>query len=276
MIENNPLRQYFRRPALFLKLPSEGKFYPTGSIDLPENGEIPIYPMTAIDEITTKTPDSLFNGVAVVEIIKSCAPSIKDPWSMPNIDLDAVLVAIRAASSDKGLEISTDCPNCSEVNVYEINLSGILSSIKAGDYDTPLNFGELKIKFKPLRYKDVNQTGITQTELQRMALNVSSIQDSEERMKASTEVLAKLNEATFNVVSNCIEVIIAPNNVEVTQKDFILDYLKNCSRIQFEEIKSRSIELREVSETKPLKIKCPDCNHNYEQQFTLNVSDFFG
>ena len=76
----NPLKQYFRRPAIYLRLPSEGKFYSQGAIDLPENKEIPIYPMTAIDEITTKTPDMLFNGTAVIEIIKSCVPNIKNPW----------------------------------------------------------------------------------------------------------------------------------------------------------------------------------------------------
>jgi hypothetical protein len=50
----NPLKQYFRRPAIYLRLPSNGKFYSQGAIDLPDNKEIPVYPMTAIDEITTK------------------------------------------------------------------------------------------------------------------------------------------------------------------------------------------------------------------------------
>jgi len=71
-MDNNPLKAYFRRPAIYLKLPSEGKYYPQGSVDIPVNGEVAVYPMTAVDEITTKTPDALFNGSAVVEIIKSC------------------------------------------------------------------------------------------------------------------------------------------------------------------------------------------------------------
>ena len=94
MTESNPLKQFFRRPAVYLKLPSGGLGYPEGAINLPDNGEIPIYPMTAIDEITSRTPDSLFNGVAVVELIKSCVPDIKDPWSVTNVDLDPLLVAI--------------------------------------------------------------------------------------------------------------------------------------------------------------------------------------
>jgi hypothetical protein len=77
---SNPLRKYFRQPAIHLRLPSGGKFYPDGVVDLPPNGEIPIYPMTAVDEIITRTPDALFNGSAVPDILKSCVPNIKDPW----------------------------------------------------------------------------------------------------------------------------------------------------------------------------------------------------
>ena len=69
----NPLSKQFRRPSLYFKLPSGGKFYQPGAIDLPDNKELPVYPMTAIDEITSKTPDALYNGTAVVDIIKSCA-----------------------------------------------------------------------------------------------------------------------------------------------------------------------------------------------------------
>lgn len=96
-MNNNPLKQYFRRPAIYLKLPSEGKYYPIDAIDLPDNKELPVYPMTAIDEITSKTPDALYSGVAISEIIKSCVPNIKDPWSIPTIDLDAILIEIGRA-----------------------------------------------------------------------------------------------------------------------------------------------------------------------------------
>ena len=50
-IENNPLKQYFRRPAIYLKLPSGSKGYAPGVVNITESGELPVYPMTAIDEI---------------------------------------------------------------------------------------------------------------------------------------------------------------------------------------------------------------------------------
>ena len=109
---NNPLRQYFRRPSLYIKLPSKGHFYPAGAIDMPENGELPVFPMTAIDEITSKTPDALFSGAAVTDIIQSCIPAIKDPWVLPSIDLDTILIAIRAATNGNELEIQSLCAKC--------------------------------------------------------------------------------------------------------------------------------------------------------------------
>ena len=54
-MSNNPLTQYFRQPAVYVKLPSGGKYYSEGSIVMPANQELPVYPMTAIDEIAYKT-----------------------------------------------------------------------------------------------------------------------------------------------------------------------------------------------------------------------------
>ncbi|MFZ9751439.1 MAG: hypothetical protein ACO3CN_04985, partial [Candidatus Nanopelagicales bacterium] len=56
----NPLARYFRKPAIYIRLPSNGEYWPTGSIEMPENRELPVYPMTAADEITYRTPDALF------------------------------------------------------------------------------------------------------------------------------------------------------------------------------------------------------------------------
>ena len=140
---NNPLKQYFRRPVIYLKLPSGGTGYPPGVVNIPESGELPIYPMTAIDEITSKTPDALFSGTAVVELIKSCIPDIKDPWSINSTDLDAILVAIKSATQGNDFEIESTCPACGEAATYGINLIGILTGLKPGDYSKELEIGDL-------------------------------------------------------------------------------------------------------------------------------------
>jgi hypothetical protein len=274
-MNTNPLKQYFRRPEIYLKLPSGGNFYPPGSIDLPENKEIPIYPMTAIDEITSKTPDALFNGTAVVEIIKSCVPNIKDPWSIPSIDLDPILVAIRAASNGNLLEIESTCPSCTEQASYNINLVKLLSRVEVGNYDDPIIINELTFKFKPFTYQKVNNINMIQFEIEQSINKLENIEDPAERQTESGITMQKLNNLSIELISESLEYINTPTAM-VSEKEYILDFLRNCDRKTFEQLRVTAVKLRESSQLKPLDVKCLHCSHDYTQKLTLNVSDFFG
>ena len=273
-IENNPLKQYFRRPSIYLKLPSKGLDYSPEIISMPENGEIPIYPMTAIDEITSKTPDSLYNGTAVAEIIRSCVPAIKDPWKISSTDLDAILVAVRIATNGNDMDIETHCPKCDEDFKYGINLSFILNNFIAGDYSKPVNMGDLKIKFRPLNYKELTDNATRQFEIQK-ALNVlTNMEEGPEKDKSSSDLFKTIAFSTLEIISSTIESI-SNDEFTVTEKAYILDFLRNADKKVTEKIKEKSLSLRETTQMKPLQIKCVGCSHDYEQMFTLNVSDFF-
>ena len=273
-MSNNPLQQYFRRPALYLKLPSQGLGYPEGSIDMPDNGELPIYPMTAIDEITARTPDALFNGVAVMEIIKSCVPNIKDPWAIPSIDLDPILVAIRAASNGNILDIDSTCPSCSEEASYSINLVGLLGKLEVGNYDEPVVINELSFKFKPFSYKKVNNINMVQFEIEQSIGKLETITDPIERQTQAGLAMQKLNNLSIELISESVDYISTPTSV-VSEKEYILDFLQNCDRKIFEQLRNTAVKLREISQLKPLDVKCIHCSHDYKQKLTLNVSDFF-
>ena len=273
-MDNNPLKQYFRRPAIYLKLPSGGKYYPTGTIDIPVNGEVPIFPMTAVDEITTKTPDALFNGSAVVEIIKSCVPAIKEPWEIPLIDLDPILVAIRTATNGNNMDITSKCPACEEEASYGINLGNLLGTLQKGKYDEPLLLQDLTFKFKPLAYKQINRINQVQFEIQTVVLGLDNIEDADIRKQKSTETMKKLNELSVSLVSETIENITTTSSV-VSEKEFIIDFLKNCEKQTFESLRNYAIKMRESSEIKPLKMKCIHCQHEYDQSLILNPTDFF-
>lgn len=274
-MSNNPLKQYFRRPAIYLTLPSKGKDYPSGVIDFPENGELPIYPMTAIDEITTKTPDALFNGNAVAELIKSCVPNIKDPWQVSSTDLDAILLAIKAASGTDSLEIDSTCPACKDQSTYKINLVAILSTLTSPDYSIALEVGELKIKFGPLTYSEVNEAGLAQFEVQRMFSNLNQIADEKDKVEKTKDALISVTEVTMNLIAKTIQYI-ETNDVRVDNIDHIKEFLQNCDKNMYVSIRDYHTKLKSSTEIKPLDVKCTSCDHEYKQPFTLNVSDFFG
>ena len=274
-IQNNPLKQYFRRPAIYLKLPSGGKLYAPGVVNIPESGELAVYPMTAIDEISSKTPDALYNGTAMADIIKSCIPDIKDPWSINSMDLDAILIAIKSAAGGDDMSISSECPSCKEVAEYGVNLIGILSQLKSADYEKELTINELSIKFRPLSYKEMNEAGTSQMEAQRIFMMLEKEENEAVRAEKTQEALRFITEVTMRILSNTVTHVRTPN-VFVEEKEYILDFLKNCDRETYIAIRDYNASLKAQTEIKPLKIKCIHCQHEYEQQFTLNTSDFFG
>lgn len=273
-MNNNPLKQYFRRPSVYLKLPSGGAGYADGVIEPTETGELPVYPMTAIDEITTKTPDALFNGSAVTEVVKSCIPNIKDPWQISAVDLDAILIAIRAASGGNDFEIDSICPKCSNEGKYGLNLAGVLSTLKAADYSQELVVGDLSFKFRPLNYKEINEAGIAQFEVQKLFEAISRAQDDNERAKLGEVALKGITDLTMRLVSKAIEHIKTPNTM-VTEKEYILDFLQNCDKNIYVQVRDYNGKLKATTELKPLDIKCVECGNDYQQPFTLNTSDFF-
>lgn len=274
-MENNPLRQYFRRPSVYITLPSKGEGYTPEQLNMTETGELPVYPMTAIDEITARTPDALFNGSAIAELVKSCVPNIKDPWAINSNDLDAVLLAMRAASNGDKLDIETKCPSCDEVANFEVNLIGILASLKPADYNNIMEVGELKIRFKPLMWRDMNAAAMSQLEVQRTLLNISTFDDPAERDKQSHIAYEKITKLTMNLLAKTIDFIETPNG-KVTEEKFILDFLEHCDKKIYNSVRDFNTELREPTQIKPIEIKCPSCEHEYKQELTLNPTDFFG
>jgi hypothetical protein len=200
---------------------------------------------------------------------------VLDPWSINSIDLDAILLAIKSAAGGNEMEIESQCPSCNEVASYGVNLIGILSELKAGNYDSSLQLNELTLKFRPLTYKEMNQAGLGQFEVQRMFASLDTITDEVARAERGKLALKTITELTMQLLSQTIEHITTPT-VKVDDKEFIIDFLKNCDKDMYMKIRDYNAELKAQTEIKPLKIKCIHCSHDYEQQFTLNTTDFFG
>lgn len=274
-MSDNPLKQYFRRPGVYIKLPSGGFGYNPQDVDLPENGELPVYPMTAIDEITSRTPDALFNGSAIIEIIKSCVPNIKNPWAINSIDLDPILVAIRTATHGNEMDMEVTCPSCDEVSKFGVNLSAILAGFKPGDYQTPLKLSdEISIKFKPLSYRETNDANMKQFQIQKTLQTILAMEESDTKSERVQELMKAINQLATELIGATIEYIKAPT-ATVIDKEFIIEFLTNVDKVSYDTIRDHSITLRESTTNKPLDIKCPNCSHEFKQGFSINATDFF-
>jgi hypothetical protein len=275
-MDSNPLAKFFRQPAIYIRLPSGGQGWLPGSIDYPANGEIPVLPMTAIDEITYRTPDALFNGESVVGVIQSCVPCIRNAWAVPSTDIDAILVAIRIASYGHSLDIASQCPSCKTEHDFGLDLRTVIDRLEAADYSKELTSGDLQVYFRPLNYQEINSNSQLQFEQQKILQLISDSENLAEQSKVDkiNAMMKKLIEVTVKAMSQSITEIRTPESI-VSDSHHIEEFLNNCDRVIFEKIRDHVIELREKSELKPLKIKCPGCSHEYQQAFTLDMARFF-
>jgi predicted Ser/Thr protein kinase len=134
----------------------------------------------------------------------------------------------------------------------------------------------LKIKFRPLTYKELNQVGIEQFSIQRTFGEIENIQDENVKAQKTKEALQVVTETTMKLVATAIEHIDIGNDNLVTDKNFIIDYLQNCDKNVYTQLRDYTAHLRDEAQIPPLQITCPNCSNVYQQPFTLNMSDFFG
>jgi hypothetical protein len=173
------------------------------------------------------------------------------------------------------MEIESTCPKCTDIGKYGLNLINMLSQMRPGNYDKELEISDLKVKFRPLTYKEMNDASLGQLEIQRVFMMLDQEPDEEVRKQRGQDALKRVTTLTINILTGAIEYIETPT-IRVDTKEYIMDFLNNCDKNIYVTIRDYNADLKSETEIKPLKIKCVHCTHEYEQPFTLNTSDFFG
>lgn len=279
--EHNPLKKYFRQPKLYITLPSQGQYYPLNAIEMTKTGELPVYAMTAKDELSMKTPDALLNGQATVDLIQSCIPNIKDAWKMPSIDLDLALIAIRIATYGENLDITTKIPNIGVEKEYTVDLRKILQQLSAATYENFIEINGMQVYLRPLTYKEFTEASLKTFEEQRIfrLVNDQNIPDHEKLAKFS-ESFSKLTRMTVGMITNSIAKIVA-DDVEVTDQRFIKDFIDNADKEFYNQITDHLEIQKSKFQIKPLKvISEPEeveagAPAEFEVPITFDQSNFF-
>ena len=272
---SNPLASYFRQPKIYIKLPSKGNYYPEGSLDKSENGEYAVYAMTAKDELMFKTPDALMNGSATVEVIKSCVPSITNPWNMPSIDMDTVLIAIRVATYGEAMDISTDCPKCQHLNDYALDLMQYLDHAMNFNYESNLQVGPLLFYLRPYSYKEVTKSALKTLEQQKIfqIINDDDLSD-EDKVEKFGQSFIKLTEMTVDVVAGCIATIETPEG-SVNDSGMIREFINNSPAEVFKAVSDHITRLKDEIALKTQHVKCQECSHEFDLELTMDQTNFF-
>ena len=283
MTDQRPLEKYYRQPAVYIKLPSGGKYYDKTVFTPTETGEIPVLPMNAKDELSFKTPDAMMNGQATVDVIKSCVPNFLDPWKMVNYDTDVVLLAIRIATYGETMNIKYRTPVTGDETEHTVNLPALLEDLaKVQIKDEVTTSKGFKITMEPLTYTTLTKVQLANYESQKMysALDSSALADAD-RTKVFRDTFDKINKINFSLLIDGIQKISTPTGEEVVDRQQIIDFCNNTDAKTVEEIQTLLGQLRNQTQIPPLKMKATEeqikkgVPATYEVPMTFDNSNFF-
>jgi len=274
-MSNNPLLNAYKVPSTYISLPSGGKYY-TEKPKLSADGELAIYPMTARDEIISKTPDALFNGEATVALLESCCPDIIDPKSTPVNDLMVILLAIRKASYGDGIDIDIKCPSCSEFNMLEMDINRILGSVKSNEISNTLKLQDkFDVKLKPYNVNDRTLIQIQQIQQERMIQELANSDLSDEdRNKKFGKTFVDISTLTINLMVNCIVSVSFDGDV-IIDMEIIREWLHNITKSDYKEMKDHIEKISDSGINTEFKAVCQHCSHEWESEVELDMSNFF-
>lgn len=279
-MSENPLKHLYRSKSVYISLPSKGKYYPSG-IDLSVDGELGLMPMTTSDEIKLKSPDALFNGEAMFEMLESCVPDIKNPKEIPACDLDVILFGIRIATSGDMLEISSKCPHCEESHEYEVNLPAIMASAKDINDQNWIDIDDsTRVYVRPYSLMSQIKSNIKQFHNYRMeaALNQEKMNDSEKAELFNTMLAAATGITVELCASNILKVVLTDEEkkkTEVTESKHIYEWVNNMDSATYKKIIGLIKTLGDAKIQSETIINCAGCTKEYKTVVDLDPITFF-
>jgi len=278
----NPLAMFMRQPKIYIRLPSNGEYWPLGSFVPSETGEYPVFSMTAQDEMLLKIPDALMSGQAVVDVIQHCMPNIKNAWEMPSIDMDVILIAIRLATYGEMMKTPIKIGEA-EMD-YVVDLRTVMDSLQQRitwvPY-IPVN-EDLTLFVKPVNYKQLSQAAVQSFETQKIIQMVNDEKMSEEeKIAIFKDSFSKLTTITIGTIGSTIYKIDSSNG-STDNPEFIKEFIDNVDKGVFDKIQKHLEALKENNSVKPIIVEVNDemrergvTSDTIEIPLTFDASNFF-
>lgn len=274
---NNPLKQYFRSFKLYLKIPSGTSYYPANVLEYTDSGEIGVMPMTGKDELALKNPDALLNGEALIEVLTSCVPAIKNPKALLTNDIDVLITAIRYATYNDTLETSLTCPNCKHENTFKLDLQYALDgmSMLEDEYIVNLETG-LSVFVKPYTFPELLKGLHAQFEQNKLARAVESDTISDQqRSEIFSKAFTKIATTKYELMVSGVEKVVDESKgINVTDKKFIKEFLQNIDKKSADNIGDLIDEINRIGIKRTFTAKCEKCEHQWESEIDFNPVNF--
>lgn len=276
-VKNNPLKGYFRQYKAYIKLPSAGGYYNKNTLTLNESGEVGILPMTGKDELMLKNPDALLNGEALVEVISSCVPAVKNPRQLLSNDIDALITAIKAVTFDDKIETEAACPSCGHSNSFKVNMNHSLDNMSYLDPEYVVNLPNgLSVFVKPYGFNEVIAGFHAQFEQSKIAKNLNNdSKTDEEKIKILGTSLKELTIVTYRLIaSSVIKIVDESKNINVDNPAFIKDFLNNAEKSDIDLISDTITKINKIGIQRTFFASCEKCKHEWTTEMDFNPVNF--
>jgi hypothetical protein len=254
----NPLLEKLKKqmPGETFRLPSRGLFYTNGEVDSEvEDGEIVIYPMTTVDELMMRSPDMLFQGTAITEVISHCVPQILKPGRLIASDIDFILTCLRKVSYGPTLPIKHKCSACeSPEKEFSVPIDHFLRNSKeiTAEQFESMNVvvDEYNVKLRPCVFEEMIKI------LQR------SNEDFDTAIKVSDWIDSSLSAIIRSVDG-------------IKDRDMIFEWLKKMPRGLKDDLSNSVEKINQWGVEFSYEIKCEACGHDDNVKSSLNPTSFF-
>jgi len=283
--QHNPLTSFYRAPKLYAKLPSLGQYYSADIVEMPENGELPIFAMTAKDELLMKNPDALLNGEAVVQVIKSCVPNVKNASKMLSADVDTLLVAIQGATFGDDLEVTGTCDKCSSEARGIASVERALETMQVLEEEYEVAHSGLIILVKPFSYTSTIKAGITNFQSTRSLQALADVPDEMERLSLFNNNFKQIAALNFSLIVDSVSSVSFTDEEgeeqTVTDRNHITEFLDNADSKIGKSIEDKIAELNSIGINHEMKMQCEKCQDDdgepvvFESRVNFDPVNFF-
>lgn len=277
-----------RQPKIYIRLPSQGQYWPAGSLNLTETGEYAVYSMTAKDELMLKVPDALLNGQAVVDVIQNCVPDIKNAWNVPSIDIDVILVAIRIATYGEKMKtpINFEGSETSDIDLeYDVDLRTVLDTLMNQiSWNPIIPIDEnMTMYVRPMPYSQQTKLGLQVFETQKLiSIANNETMSEDDKLKVFKESFGKLTSITIDLAGDAIYKIDTFDGT-VDNAQHIKEFVQNMDKDMFNKIQNHMEQLKEQNSIKPIVVPVTEDmkakgvkGETLEIPLAFDVSSFFG
>ena len=307
-MSDNPLLKKIQLPGKKFRLPSRGLFYVNGELsDAVQDGELEVFSMATIDEVTLRSPEFLFSGEAIERVFKRCIPDVNEPLKLLSKDVDFLLACLRVVSYGNSYSINTRCPECEELqqkqNIIKYNEFEKEVRTKAEEQDIPFELAmvdeKVQTRIKVINGKKSKEHSYS-IDLNGIVVNATTEIDDTEKEKyqvtLSNGQLVKLRPITMDSSVAAYQFQNEDNTRDLTVAEEFLSFIMSCTVMSVDDItdinliqewaKVLPVQLKEEMEAATAKlatwgtdfsytVSCDECGHSRNISTLLNPITFF-